>query len=680
MYAQDDFTQVGRWAYGIQEEMYFMDQIGYISCGANLLVTDFSDPLNPVELNKITVDKFINHFILIDHYLYIADQKILWIYDVAKPDEPELINTLQMIKSVSQLYYNQDHLYQIGGDQMIIYNLAIRTDPTYLTTLDINAYVDDLTFYGNYIYCSTSDSNMDSLIVINRSDLQDLSITKVTVTNSGYVNTSALVGEHLYIGTQDSLFIMNLNDPSKPTKENTIFTNWVYDIFIFDTVAFITQQGNGLSLFDLSDPIAPSLISKIGYWASKAKFRYPYVYTLGNGGGPIYIHDLTDMANPGNDVGRLTFGDQNSALEVVGTMGYLSQTSKLVILDLSDPARIRQISSIPTNNCISIAVSEDYCYLAERWSGWSVVDISNPEEPLRVIRIDTDDRVEDIKIRGRHAYIADWGGGIRIYDISDPENPIELGQYVSERDFQRLILVDSFVYAFERNYGLKVIDITDKANPRAVDSIAYASFIETLIQHDTLVYLGMNGNNKILNINDPAHPYEYDLTHYWQAVEDFAISGETLYVAEQSRGLSLFDISSDPLNPTFISRYDHAYLTSKVETINELIYLLDRDAGIYVLRFDNTTSAEDLDKDQETPYKIFPIPSRDYLMLHSANPSKQTTIITIQNGQGQIVFSRTSTLEPAIQQIDLPDIPAGIYFLNIRNQNVNQTIKFIHIN
>lgn len=680
LWAQDNFTQIGRWAYGIQEEMYFIDQIGYMSCGANLLITDFSDPLSPVELDKITVDKHINHFILVDQYLYIGDQSILWIYDITESTEPQFIDSLHLARSVAQLYYDQDHLYQIGGDVLTVYDLTSREEPSFVSSIDLNAYVDDLTFYEDYIYGSTSDSELDSLILINRSDFENPLITKLKITNSGYINTSALVGQYLYIGTLDSLIIMSLNDPAQPILEQTLFTNWIYDISIVDTVAFLTQQGHGMLLYDISNPLTPGFISKVGFWASKSKFRPPYVYTLGNGSGPIYIHDLTDIRNPVNDVGRISFGDANTAFEVRNNVGYLAQGSQLVILDLDDPAQIRQIGSIPANNCISIAVSEDYCYLAERWSGWSIVNISIPEDPSLALRIDTDDRVEDIKIRGGHAYIADWGGGIRIYNISDPENPVELGQYVTERDFQRLILVDSFVYAFERNYGLKVIDITDKANPRAVDSIAYASFIQTMIQHDTLVYLGMNGNNKILNINDPAHPYEYDLTHYWQAVEDFAISGETLYVAEESRGLSLFDISSDPLNPSFISKYDRPYLTSIVKPENNLIYVIDRVAGMFVVRFDKTTAGKDVSyEDRNTPFEIFPIPSRDHLNLYSPTPVKQRTILTIQNSQGQILCRNQFTLNQQVQQIDLQNLPAGVYFLNIRNQSANQTIKFIHL-
>ena len=676
--AQGNFTQLGRWAYGIQEEMYFIDQTGYISCGANLIIADFSDPLNPVELDKITVDKFINHFIIVDHYLYIGDQRILWIFDIAEPTEPQFMDSVYLATPVGQLYYDQDHLYQTGGDILTVFDLSTRNEPSLVTTIDLDAYVDDLDFYENYIYCSTGGGGMDSLILINRSDFDNPLITKVQVTHSGYINTCAVMGQYLFIGTLDSLIVMSLSDPAQPVREHSLFTGWVYDISIFDQVAFLTRQGHGLALYDISDPLAPAFLSRIEYWASKAKFRSPYVYTLGNGGGPIYIHDLTDMALPGIDVGRITYGDQNNALEVEDNIGYLAQGSQLVILDLNDPAQIRQIASVAVDDCSSLAVNDGYCYVAARWAGWSVFNITNPEDPMMVKKIGTVDRVEDIKIRGHHAYLADWGGGIRIYDILDPGNPIELGRYVTEKDFQRLILVDSFVYAFERQFGLKIIDITDKENPIAVDSIAYPGFIETMIWHDSLVYLGMNGNNKILNINDPAHPFEYDLTHYWQAVEDLAISSGTLYVAEESGGLSLFDISSDPLNPAFIGKYDHPYLTSMVTPANNLIYLVDRVAGIYVLRFDYTTSVKNKPDAQEISVDIYPNPTSEYLNLSYSGPSRQELILTLRNVNGQIFFKKNIVLDQQIQQLNIQDLPTGIYLLNIRNQIISHTVKFVH--
>ena len=184
-------------------------------------------------------------------------------------------------------------------------------------------------------------------------------------------------------------------------------------------------------------------------------------------------------------------------------------------------------------------------------------------------------------------------------------------------------------------------------------------------------------NIKILNINDPAHPYEYDLTHYWQSITDFAISSGTLYVAEESRGLSLFDITSDPLNPAFISKYEASYLTSIVRPSNDLIYLVDRVAGIYVLRFDNTTAVKNRPEDREISVNIYPNPSLEYLNLSYNGPSGEESILTIQNVNGQIFFRKNIVPGKQIQQLYIQDLPEGIYFLNIKNQIRSQTVKFI---
>lgn len=65
-------------------------------------------------------------------------------------------------------------------------------------------------------------------------------------------------------------------------------------------------------------------------------------------------------------------------------------------------------------NAMSIAVAENFAYVASRNSGLHIVDVANPAAPQVVGFVDTPGEARGVTVSGVHAYIADYTSGLQI--------------------------------------------------------------------------------------------------------------------------------------------------------------------------------------------------------------------------------------------------------------------------
>jgi len=68
-------------------------------------------------------------------------------------------------------------------------------------------------------------------------------------------------------------------------------------------------------------------------------------------------------------------------------------------------------------------VSGNYAYVADRYNGLAVFDISDPTNPGAPVYEETSGEANSVYVSGNYAYMADGVWGLAIIDVSDPTNP-----------------------------------------------------------------------------------------------------------------------------------------------------------------------------------------------------------------------------------------------------------------
>ncbi|NIM01250.1 MAG: hypothetical protein GTO30_10365 [Acidobacteria bacterium] len=174
-------------------------------------------------------------------------------------------------------------------------------------------------------------------------------------------------------------------------------------------------------------------------------------------------------ANRGKDKEDAAAATQT--LAVVGHHGhaYVGQTGGMLIHDVSDPIRPKDVSWFPLPSAVSdIVIDDNHAFLAAGTRGLVIVDIANPAEPVELGRLDTDGKVKRVARSGRHLFLADGSGGLLVVDIEMLEDPRVVARVSTGGDLRAVAVGGELLAVAEGHGGARVFDLRRPDNPREV--------------------------------------------------------------------------------------------------------------------------------------------------------------------------------------------------------------------
>ncbi len=189
----------------------------------------------------------------------------------------------------------------------------------------------------------------------------------------------------------------------------------------------------------------------------------------------------------------------------VGNYAYVACSRGLSIIDLTNPAVPFECGFFLDNDLVrSVAVANNYAYLANGDAGVRVVDVSNPSSPFEVNRYDSPGYVYALAISATNLYLADGVNGLRILDITEPANPSELGVLATPYYALDVVVSGNFAYIADVDSGLRIVNIANPANCFEVGHYSRTAY-QVQVQGNYAAIGGID-TVSILNIADPASP------------------------------------------------------------------------------------------------------------------------------------------------------------------------------
>ena len=291
-----------------------------------------------------------------------------------------------------------------------------------------------------------------------------------------------------------------------------------------------------------------------------------YLYTIISFNPTIL--NVSDPSNP-TLISEYVYPDGRlSALTLRDDYLYLGSTYGLEILDVSNRTNISKVGEYNMTKpdyVWSIALQDDFAYLAAAGNGLVIVNISNPTQPEEVSCYTTSLRPLDVVVADNYAFIANGnatGYALVILDVSDPQHPTEIGHYEDsvypEMPGFGLSLNGSYAFLGTDGYGLFILDITDIHNPVKVSQ-----------------YYG--GAESIGGLDND------------EMVKDIFIYEQYVFEAAGPNGLYILDVS-DLINPILVGGYRRHYAFG-VYLQGTYLFLQELFDGLYIfhLTFPSTT-------------------------------------------------------------------------------------------
>ncbi len=283
---------------------------------------------------------------------------------------------------------------------------------------------------------------------------------------------------------------------------------------------------------------------------------------------------------------ELTLGPSAPSLELVGQIGgigsglavqepyaYVGVGPRLIVVDVSNPALPRPVGqSRPLSANVRRVVADGlYAFVAAAEGTLTVLDLSNPADPVIVASLHTPGSPQDLARASAYLYLAERprapgnqqeSGGLLVIDVSDPKNPVEVGTFYQGKSVSavavsgQLGLVATTTPSGSEPF-LRILDLRDPARPEEVASLDMQATISGVTAADhyafVVVWVGRGGAQlRVIDLIDPSAPVEIGRAQSGLAACCVEASGTFAYVA--GAGLQVFDVSS-PSRPAMVGSF-----------------------------------------------------------------------------------------------------------------------------
>lgn len=257
-------------------------------------------------------------------------------------------------------------------------------------------------------------------------------------------------------------------------------------------------------------------------------------------------------------------------VDVVGNSAYAVGTFGLSILDIGNPASIKELGSYSSGYLYSdITVVGDFAYAKshETSDKLNLSDINNISlEPFSHIYYSSDTPANDT------TFFVKWANnGFVAHNINDSSLSYEYFPGLSIGVVKDIALEGDYLYMAHTASGFDVINISDLNNMSNVKSYYQTDDIRKLIVKDSYVYAIDTAGIKVIDASvGNGHKLEVAASYEITNITDWKISGNLLFVS-QRESLKIFNIS-DKTSLKLVATYEISSYSS-FDVAGNYIYL-----------------------------------------------------------------------------------------------------------
>jgi hypothetical protein len=367
-------------------------------------------------------------------------------------------------------------------------------------------------------------------------------------------------GDFLYATSYTKgLMIFNAKDQARPAKIATMPMpgGKAYQTIVKGDYAYVAAGLDGLRIYNVSLPSAPSLCASLTTGIACARGLAFY------GEGTILVSDFSYAADTDtntNNGGWSAFYDHTIKAVDISTPLSPSLVKTLVVDSPADRVQYGYLN--PSGSHIDIAVSGDYACVADQGSGLKILNLTDPDGSPAIATVkasninvsygDSAAFVSSVTVAGGYAYAAVDYCGMMVVDVRDPPNPIALSCQASTNGrIWDLAASGDWLFTANLALGVQVYRLDDPAVPALQKNIPVSYPVQIAVKGALAFTYVENGSYEqyIVDMNIPLDISVLSIADATGgACIDVAIEGSHAYVAADSAGLRILDLS-DPAAP-----------------------------------------------------------------------------------------------------------------------------------
>ena len=350
-------------------------------------VADVSDPSAPAMLTEITTDGLGLGTHLASGKLYVAESFAgLGVYDVIgcpTPGCPERLGVEDVGGDPRWIGVDGDRAYVCSKEELFVVDVA---DPSTPTVIGMHEIVDPAVFIFGVAasgdICVVSD--LSRLRVFDVSGAQPVELA--VLGTDEFVNNLAMAGDLVYAATDlNGLTIFDVSDPLQPFVVSTTSSDAMqvaYSIELFGDIAIVGGTTDDVDVdvivaFDVGDAADPV---ELGCLHVPGSSTWPKPAAEGStayvtSGRQMFAVDISDPEEP-SIIGDLPLPVEGD-IDVEGNRAYVTGPGGFLVVDVADPTEMAVVASyVDADYGYRIGVQDKIAYLIQFMSKLDVVDVS----------------------------------------------------------------------------------------------------------------------------------------------------------------------------------------------------------------------------------------------------------------------------------------------------------------
>jgi len=484
--------------------------------GVLLISSIYGEENNQVaelKFERVKISESSIAVVLQGNNLYTTGYKGLSVYDLTDPLKPQRIKKFPQVKGRQMVAEGTTLYVTARGDGLWILDIANPPETKVITRFDTAEMATGITAVGDIVFIAERIYGTEIIDCSNKKSPKSLGFIRGGEMQSVSYDDNRLYGGNWGAGR---IHITDFSNPDKPTELKYIQLDgyadgmWVEGNICYGATGMNAKQGtsaerknrgNGLEIFDLTNPESPKKLGgvkfpewKLNYldaWSVKVSDGIAYVTNSNNG---LYIVDVHDKTKPvvvssgrlpkcfnkedcvcsvAIGKGVLYVGALNGGLYIVKYPTAVTPEKKkenAPAINNLQPMDISGFIRYDTGNqAHRLFLERDTLYAACSHSGIMVFDVT-PEKLILKKQYPIECSY-DVAVRNGLIYSAEGAKGFAVYKISENGKLEEIGRDKKMCDFIRLCSNPKFMLYSGGGMAIMVKDISDPKNMKDIFSL-----------------------------------------------------------------------------------------------------------------------------------------------------------------------------------------------------------------
>ncbi|MEO0149952.1 MAG: hypothetical protein ABIL23_05995 [candidate division WOR-3 bacterium] len=622
--------------------------------GGGIRIYDFStlSLISEIKTNGVVLDLQI-----LGNYLFVANGlEGLLIYDISTPTSPNLIYHYDSPGYAKSLKISGIYLFLADGEFGVkVFDISTPSSPILVGMIPTTGDATDVDVYSGYLIVGEGTIGVEIFDISNIS-----SPVKVSeITGIGNVRALEVSGNnlHLALGTS-GVKVYDISDPTTPSLVSTASTTYNYTDTKENGYLYLAGMTGGL---EIRDPSSLSLLNSVSTYgvAYKISIKGNYALVAEDIAG-LEIFDISDPINPTLYGFISAEGCFYDVREYNGKIFAAAGSKGVKSFTISIP-NINKINERAGGYALEVFPYNGYIFVASGTTGGLM--IYDTSSLSLVGYYDTPGSAKGVFVSGNYAFVADGLYGVRIIDISDPTNPIEVSYYDSPGVAHKVFVEGNLMFVADGTMGLRIVDISDPLSPVEIsyyDTPGNAMGIYVLYPYAFIADGSLSGI-RVINISNPYAPFEVANYTTPGEAKDVFVRGNYIFVADGIGGLRVLDMSLLP-TITEIGYYDTPWSSQSVYVNpSNIIFTADLSAGFLVLSFGHFTGIYEI----SIPDFVGISGGKGYINLHltSLNPGKAKVLI--YETSGRKVYGREYVVKRGSNDFTIEFNKKGVFVVKV---------------